>query len=67
MQFPSETIWYYDIGGFKIHSHDVVDLAGIPMYRVDQWIVPYWVLAWPLTLLSVYLILWKPRKRACPN
>ncbi len=27
------------------------------------WAVPYWVIAIPLTLLSAYLILWKPRKR----
>ncbi|MDB5343655.1 MAG: hypothetical protein JWP89_2032 [Schlesneria sp.] len=27
-------------------------------------IVPYWSLILPLTLLSAYLILWKPRKRS---
>lgn len=26
--------------------------------------VPYWAIAVPLTLLSAWLILWKPRKRA---
>lgn len=28
----------------------------------DSWVIPYWPLAVPLTLLSAYLILWKPRK-----
>lgn len=28
------------------------------------WAVPYWSLLVPLTLLSAYLVLWKPRKRA---
>eukprot|EP00456_Euglypha_rotunda_P016931 TRINITY_DN156_c0_g1_i5.p2 TRINITY_DN156_c0_g1~~TRINITY_DN156_c0_g1_i5.p2 ORF type:complete len:127 (+),score=12.56 TRINITY_DN156_c0_g1_i5:105-485(+) len=27
----------------------------------------YWWLVLPITLLSAYLILWKPRKRASPN
>ena len=27
------------------------------------WSVPFWAIVWPLTLLSAYLILWKPRKR----
>jgi hypothetical protein len=27
-------------------------------------VIPYWCIAIPLTLLSAYLILWKPRKRA---
>ena len=26
--------------------------------------VPYWSVVWPLTLLSGFLILWKPRKRS---
>ena len=28
-----------------------------------SWTVPYWLLVLPLTLLSAYLILWKPNKR----
>lgn len=28
------------------------------------WIAPYWMAVLPLTLLSAYLILWKPRTRA---
>jgi hypothetical protein len=29
----------------------------------DNWAVPFWSITLPLTLLSAYLILWKPRKR----
>jgi len=29
--------------------------------------VLYWWLVWPLTLLSAYLLLWKPRKPSSPN
>lgn len=32
--------------------------------RVADWTIPYWSLVLPLTLLSLYLFLWKPRKRA---
>jgi hypothetical protein len=33
-------------------------------HRSEHWTRGYWQLAIPLTLLSAYLILWKPRKRA---
>lgn len=46
-------------------------------YKETEWLTPsivaqrpgcsYPVIVLPLTLLSAYLILWKPRKRACPN
>ena len=32
-----------------------------------QWVVPYWTIAVPLTLLSVGLLLWKPRCRKPPG
>ena len=38
----------------------VVD-ARMPHQRVCQWIFPYWSLVLPLTLLSAWLILWKPQ------
>lgn len=31
--------------------------------RLAQWVMPYWLITVPLTLLSAYLIFWKPRKR----
>jgi len=34
--------------------------------KVLAWVAPYWSLVLPPTLLSAYLILWKPRKRAEP-
>lgn len=36
-----------------------------PSFR--QWIVPYWCIVLSLTLLSAYLILGKPRKKATSN
>lgn len=35
--------------------------------EIETWMVPYWSLVLPLTLLSAYLILWNPRKRSCPD
>ena len=44
---------------------------GLPtdVFRVTYWRLPYWSLAWPLTLLSAWLILGKTRKTtaATPN
>jgi hypothetical protein len=37
---------------------------GEPSIFDSRWIVSYWIPTIPLTLLSAYLILWKPRKRA---
>jgi hypothetical protein len=33
----------------------------------DVWKIPYGAIVIPLTILSAYLILWKPRKRAKQN
>jgi hypothetical protein len=33
----------------------------------SRWNIPIWSLVLPPTVLSAYLILWKPRKRSCPN
>lgn len=38
---------------------------GRPGFR--QWVVPYWCLVLPSTLLSAYLLLWEPQKRATAN
>lgn len=32
--------------------------------RTTIWAAPYWIFTIPLTLISAYLLLWKPRKRA---
>ena len=34
-----------------------------PSGKLSPHIIPYWCVVLPLTLLSAYLILWKPRKR----
>ena len=34
------------------------------LFRYRRLVAPLWHLILPLTLLSAYLILWKPRKRA---
>lgn len=31
---------------------------------MEVWTVPYWSVTIPLTFLSAYLLLWKPRKRS---
>lgn len=36
-------------------------------FRSYYWLIPYWSLVLPLTLLSAYLILWNPRKRTEPE
>ena len=39
------------------------------VYRINKskWTVPYLSIVAPLTLLSTFLVLWKPRKRPSPN
>ncbi len=34
--------------------------------RGCEWKIAHWILVWPLTLLSAYLILWKPRQASKP-
>ncbi len=35
--------------------------------KLAAWKIPDWCVVLPLTLLSGYLILWKPRRQACAN
>ncbi len=44
-------------------GREVGVLAGGSFFRGTDWVVPYWLVVLPLTMLSAYLILWKPRKR----
>ena len=37
-------------------------VANSEKLRLTQWVIPYWLITVPLTLLSAYLLLWKPRK-----
>lgn len=52
--------WY----GFRCREVSRSQWIGVA-YRYREWVVPYWVVVWPLTLLAGYLILWKPRQRPC--
>jgi hypothetical protein len=58
----------WEIGGIEPIEHD--DSSGSMIYTWvtphrtpnECLLIPYWSLVLPLTLLSAYLILWKPRK-----
>lgn len=49
--------WRVGFAGLSAGSHEAYGI------RLNWWRAPYWAIVWPLTLLSGYLILWKPRKR----
>ena len=36
-------------------------------WKARYWYIYYWQIVIPLALLSAFLLLWKPRKRSCPN
>jgi hypothetical protein len=67
------SIYHRDSIGFSLHGRKSVvesnshyldwsaEVHSSILWRV--WHIPYWSLTIPLTLLSAYLILWKPRKR----
>jgi hypothetical protein len=60
----TKPIWRYDTGAIAIDSYHVVDFDDKTiLHSVDSWIVQYWAITTPLTLLSAYLILWKPRPK----
>jgi hypothetical protein len=50
--------WRLDWHGFR------VGVSHIGNRHDTDCVLPYWSIAIPLTLISAYLILWKPRKRA---
>lgn len=51
----SDFLWYDDSSLGRAETRHV------------YWRIQYAWIATPLTLLSVYLLLWKPRKPSCPN
>ena len=72
---PNECYLYYrdeKIGWrfqcFTVGVYEVIpDNSGGPFSlftATRTWFMSYWTIISPLTLLSAYLILWKPRKRA---
>ncbi len=56
--------WQYRLGEAGAGCHEQMDDGKL---RTLWWRIAYWELVVPLTLLSAYLILWKPRKRSSPN
>lgn len=52
-----EIEWRWDWAGFHFGA------GHSSQQRTEDYLMPYWCLAVPLTLLSAYLILAKPRKR----
>ena len=52
--------WHAKWAGFNFGSARY--RQPFPVSRIDFWHVPYWSVVWPLTLLSAWLILAKPRK-----
>ena len=50
--------WHFRGCGFGFGQFSVQTLNG---GRLNVWTIPYWSIVWPLTLLSAYLILSKPR------
>ena len=54
--------WRRSFAGVTFGAYTVKD--GLQPVRTDVYDVRYWSLVLPLTLLSAYLLLWKPRKRA---
>ena len=47
----------------KMDDPNVAIQLAIDSWGSYDWLIPYWSITIPLTLLSAYLILWKPRKR----
>lgn len=54
--FPSNITWSFQFCGFGYGKAEFQFLT-----------LPYWSATIPLTLLSAYLLLWKPRKRTEPE
>lgn len=58
-----ETQWEFQFSGFSFGTATKGSFNQLAKY----WLIPYWILVFPLTLLSACLLLWKPRKRATTN
>ena len=52
--------------GLELVTRNQQPPLGLMNVRLKLLIVPYWCLVWPMTLLSAYLLLRKPRRRAAP-
>jgi hypothetical protein len=66
--WDSQIEWTFDPGWFTWFTYDLRDPrlleASLASWEGGESMrIPYWSVAVPLTLLSAYLILWKPRRR----
>ncbi|MDB5345263.1 MAG: hypothetical protein JWP89_3640 [Schlesneria sp.] len=52
--------WRWSFAGFDFGKG--VDDRMLPQ-QIERWVIPYWSVAIPFTMLSAYLFLGKPRKR----
>ena len=58
----------YSASGIEWHWRwvgigSVKDMVACEESYYIRLLIPYWLIVLPITLLSAYLILWKPRKR----
>ena len=61
LRLDGDSFWCF--WGFSYHGG-----SDPPFQEPFQvWRIPYWSLVFPLTLLSAFLILWKPRKQTGPD
>ena len=64
----SEANWQVDFLGFRsANNEDIVPetkpwMRARPL-RIGVWVIPYWSIVFPLTLLSAWLLLGKPRTK----
>lgn len=64
--YGAEVRWKWQRFGFDFGAGSYTDkssVGGVFTRRVELWQVPYWAVTVPLTLISSYLILGKPRKK----
>jgi hypothetical protein len=61
----ANVVWRNDWGGFHIgrYHRQLLNQTATGEFVADSCMIPYWCFVLPLTLLSAYLILWKPKKR----
>jgi hypothetical protein len=61
-----ETSWNYHCYGFRFGKFQLTAGLGLSLLYAEltTWTMPHWAVVIPLTLLSAYLILWKPRKKS---
>ena len=61
----AKVIWRNDRAGFHIgrYHRKLLNQTGTGEFVADSCMIPHWSLVLPLTLLSAYLILWKPRNQ----